>query len=204
MRTSIQLRLALVGLVVVLVAGLAGLAQLRFTSFLAESVEERLEIVAATSAQDFSAAIDLGLSLDEVANGSAILERASRHDPNIESIVVFDVEGNIVHRSGRGSQGRVDVETLDAFRLASAGVTEPSWGVESGDRIASGIVIEGSFGRPIGGIVVEYPTTEMRDQAGVMARQLLTNGLVVVAAMTLVVMAVLRVLRPRLPGLEAS
>lgn len=198
------MRLALGGLVVVLVAGLAGLAQLRFTSFLAESVEERLEIVAATSAQDFSAAIDLGLSLDEVANGSAILERASRHDPNIESIMVFDVEGNIVHRSGRGSQGRVDAETLDAFRLASAGVTEPSWGVESGDRIASGIVIEGSFGQPIGGIAVEYPTTEMRDQAGVMARQLLTNGLVVVAAMTLVVMAVLRLLRPRLPGLEAS
>jgi hypothetical protein len=192
------------GLVVVLVAGLAGLAQLKFTSFLAEPVEERLQIVAATSAQDFGAAIDLGLSLDEVANGSAILERASRHDPNIESITVFDVEGNIVHRSGRGGQGRVDVETLDAFRLASAGIAEPSWGVESGDRIASGIVIEGSFGQPIGGIVVEYPTTEMRDQAGVMARQLLTNGLVVVAAMTLVVMAVLRVLRPRLPRLESS
>ena len=204
MRTSVQLRLALGGLVVVLVAGLAGLAQLRFTSFLSESVEERLEIVAATSAQDFSAAIDLGLSLDEVANGSAILERAGGHDPNIESIMVFDLEGDIVHRFGSRGQGRVDAETLDAFRLARAGVTEPSWGVESGDRIASGIVIEGSFGQPIGGIVVEYPTTEMRDQAGVMARQLSTNALAVAAVMTLVVMAVLRLLRPRLPGLEAS
>ena len=68
-------------LVVVLVAGLTGLAQLKFMSFLSESVRERLEIITTTSAQDFGAAIDLGLTLSEVANGQAILNRARSHDP---------------------------------------------------------------------------------------------------------------------------
>ena len=47
-------------LVLLFTAGVAGVAQLKFSSSLSESIDERLEIVAATSVQDFSAAIDLG------------------------------------------------------------------------------------------------------------------------------------------------
>ena len=204
MRTSVQFVLALGGLVVVLVAGLGGLAQLKFASFLSGSVEERLEIVATTSAQDFGAAIDLGLSLGEVANGEAILERARSHDPNIQAIHVFDLEGKVLHTVGDANPDRVDEETIEAFRLARTGVTEAQWGVEDGNRIGSGIVLEGSFGQPVGGIVVEYPTTEMSHQSGVMARRLLLNGVVVAVAMVLVVLLVLGLFRSRLAGDEAS
>ncbi len=196
--------LALAALVIALIAALAGLAQLKFTSFLADSVEERLEIVAATSAQDFTSAIDLGLSLGEVANGEAILRRASGHDPNIEAIHVFDTEGTILHSFGGGEGGTIDPETQEAYRLASSGITEPRWGIETGGHISTGVVLEGSFGRPIGGIVVEYPTTEMAQQAGVMTRRLLVNGAIVGLVMVAAVLGVLRVFQRRLPGLGSA
>ncbi len=190
--------IALGALVIALVAGLGGLTQLKFTSFLADSVEERLQIVAATSAQDFTAAIDLGLSLPEVANGTAILERARSHDEHIGSILVFDLDGNVLHAVGEDAPARVDDETREAFRLATAGITEPAWGVERSGEIASGIIIEGAFGQPVGGVVVTYPTEEMQGQAGVMAGRLLATGAGVAALMTIVVIGVLWLFRSRL------
>jgi hypothetical protein len=199
-----QLVLVLCGLAVVLVAALAGLAQLKFTAFLAESVAERLEIVAATSAQDFGAAIDLGLSLPEVANGTAILDRARAHDPEIRSIVVFDLEGNVLHAVGDAGGNRVDDETLEAFRLARSGISDARWSTEADGKVGSGVVVEGSFGQPVGGIVVEYPTTEMQQQAGLMARQLALDGVVVAAALSILVLLMLSLMRSRLMSVEAQ
>jgi hypothetical protein len=197
-RTFVQLLVALIGLVVVVVAGLGGLAQLKFTSFLSDSTNERLEIVTAASARDFGAAIDLGLTLAEVANGQAILDRARSHDPDILAILVFDLEGNILHTVGEVDGDQVDHETLEAFRLARLGITEPRWGIEDDERIGSGILVEGSFGQPVGGIVVEYPTTEMGEQAGTMARQLALDGVAVAAAIVVLVLVMLVLFRSRL------
>jgi MFS family permease len=201
-RTFVELLLALIGLVVVVVAGLGGLAQLKFTSFLTESTNERLEIVAATSAQDFGAAIDLGLTLAEVANGQAILDRARSHDPAISAILVFDLEGTILHAVGEVNADRVDDETFEAFRLARLGITEARWGIEDDARIGSGIVVEGSFGQALGGIVVEYPTTENGQQASTMARQLILDGVAVAGAMSVVVLVMLVLFRSRLFHVE--
>ena len=202
MRTFVQPLLALIGLVVVVVAGLGGLAQLKFTSFLTESTNERLEIIAATSAQDFGAAIDLGLTLAEVANGQAILDRARTHDPAISAILVFDLEGTILHAVGEVNADRVDDETFEAFRLARLGITEARWGIEDHARIGSGVVVEGSFGQPLGGIVVEYPTTENGQQASTMARQLILDGVAVAGAMSVVVLVTLVLFRSRLLHVE--
>jgi hypothetical protein len=204
MRIFIQLVLAISGLVVVLVAGLTGLAQLKFMSFLSESVRERLEIITTTSAQDFGTAIDLGLTLPEVANGQAILNRARSHDPNIRSILVFDLEGSVLHASGDVTSDRVDHETFEAFQLAQTGLTGESWGTENDERIGSGILVVGSFGQPVGGIVVEYPTTEMREQAHTMARRLMLGGGRVAAVMSLIVLVMLALFRTRLFQLEAA
>ncbi|GMQ94632.1 MAG: hypothetical protein BMS9Abin12_2132 [Acidimicrobiia bacterium] len=45
-------------LVLLLTAGLAGVSQLKFSSFLSDSINERLEIVATTSAQDGLSRVD--------------------------------------------------------------------------------------------------------------------------------------------------
>jgi predicted MFS family arabinose efflux permease len=163
---------------VALMAGLVGVSQLKFTSFLSDSINGRLEVVAATAAQDFAAATDLGLSLEQVANGEAILERARRHDHTITAIYVIDIDGEILHATGDTSQA-VDDGTLEAFGLAASGVGEKTWDTEDAESIRSGTLIEGSFGQPVGGVVVEYPSHELLVPSRSMARSLIAIGAVV-------------------------
>jgi hypothetical protein len=187
--------LALAALALLVIAGLGGLARLKFSSFLSDSVSERLEIVASTSAQDFETATDLGLALGEVANGKAILARARQHDSDISAIVVFDLDGNIIHAAGEPRGDRVDAATLDAFRLAQAAIADGTWGDETDQRVSSGVIIEGAFGQAAGAIVVEYPTSVMDGQTQNMTRRLLRDGLIVaigVGAMMLVVLVLTR------------
>ncbi len=135
MRRWVRPHLIVVVLALAFVAGLVGVSQLKFTSFLSDSINGRLEVVASAAAQDFGAAIDLGLSLEHVANGSEILERASRHDPAITAIYVVDTDGLIVHSTGDAPES-ADEETLEAFGLALEGVTEATW-----DRVRAGFEV---------------------------------------------------------------
>jgi predicted MFS family arabinose efflux permease len=176
-------------LVAVLFGGLVGMSQLRFASFLSDSINGRLEVVARAAGQDLSAAIDLGLALDEVANGEAILERASHHDPRIAAIYVVDTEGTIIHATS-SAPDTVDPETEEAFLLAVTGVGGTIWDTESDEFISSGILIEGSFGQPVGGVVVEYPTDELRIQTRQMTEELALLGALVAAGVIATIFAV--------------
>jgi len=192
MRRWVRPLLIVVVLALALVAGLVGVSQLKFTSFLSDSINGRLEVVASAAAQDFGAAIDLGLSLEHVANGSEILERASRHDPTITAIYVVDADGLIVHSTGNAPES-ADEETLDAFGLALEGVTEATWDTETDESIHSSTLIEGSFGQPVGGVVVVYPADELRSQARSMAEDFIAIGLAVGAALIALAVAVLTI-----------
>jgi hypothetical protein len=190
--------IALVALAALVIGGLGGVAQLKFSAFLSESVRERLEIVAATTAQDFEAAIDLGLRIDSIANGPVILDRALAHDPNIESIVVFDRSGRVLHSTGSSARrSSVGAETVEAFRLASEGITDPVWRVEDDVMLGSGIVIEGGFGQAVAGLQVDYPKTEMQQQAAVMANNLTRDAAIVTVALGTSMAILLVILRRR-------
>ena len=192
MREWVRPLLIVIALALGLVAGLVGVSQLKFTSFLSDSINGRLEVVASAAAQDFGAAIDLGLSLEHVANGSEILERASRHDPTIAAIYVVDTDGRIIHSTGDAPES-ADKGTLDAFGLALEGVTEATWDTETDESIHSSTLIEGSFGQPVGGVVVVYPADELRSQTRSMAEDFIAIGLAVGAALIALAGAVLTV-----------
>ncbi len=204
MQVFVRLLVGLSVLVLVVILGIAGLAQLKFSSFLADSIGERLEIIAATAARDFGAAIDLGLSLDEVANGPEILARARDHDPTITAIAVFDLEGTVLHSVGDDEGRRVHEDTRAAFRLSRSGINEASWSVESDERIRSGVLINGSFGQPVGAVVVHYPTTELLQQQDSMARQLLFDAVWVSLGLVIMIVLVVWLLRSRIRSLAIS
>jgi MFS family permease len=196
--------LSLSAIVLVVVFGLAGLAQLKFSAFLSDSIGERMEVVGATAAQDLGTAIDLGLGIDEVANGPDILRRARSHDPDISGVAVVDLGGSVMHSVGSSARD-IRPETREAVRLAHTGVAEPTWVIEVDDQVRSGVLIEGSFGQPVGGVVVHYPTTEMRQQEGEMAGRLLFDALWVAALMVLIVVAmVLLMHQRRAPDIDAQ
>jgi MFS family permease len=190
MRIVGQPLVVVTALAVALIAGLVGVSQLKFTSFVSDSINGRLEVVAAAAAQDFGAAIDLGLSLEQVANGPEILARARRHDPAITAIVVVDLDGSIIHASGETASAANDA-TLEAFGLAVEGIGESMWDTETGGTIQSGTLIDGSFGEPVGGVVVGYPVDGLRSQSREMARSLIATGALVVFAVVVAAALVL-------------
>ena len=170
----LAIALAIVGLVTI--AGLAALASLKYSSFLADSVGERLEIVATTAATDLETAIDLGLSLDEVANAEAILERARSHDATISGIAVFDPEGRVLHAVGDAPRETVHPRTADGFRVVVLEGVDDAWSTEADQRIRSGVVVTSSFGQPVAGVVAHYPVTEVRALESAMLEALLFDA----------------------------
>jgi hypothetical protein len=166
----LAIALALVGTVTIV--GLAALASLKHSAFLADSVGERLEIVATTAATDLETAIDLGLSIDEVANGEAILERARGHDPAISGIAVFDLDGQVLHAVGDAPVEEVHPQTEEDFRIVMLEGVDEAWSTRTDERIRSGVVVSGSFGQPVAGVVVHYPMTEVRAQESAMVESL--------------------------------
>jgi len=203
-----RLSLTLVAVALATILGLAGLAQLKFSAFLSDSIGERLEVVATTAAQDFGSALDLGLGVEEVANGTEILERARSHDPAIIGIAVFDLEGKVLHSVGDMGESGVHPQTSEAFRVVRLDSALDNWTVEADDLIRSGVLIESSFGQPVAGVVVHYPTTEMREQESRMAGALLFDatwiGLTVVLAVALAYLLLRRSGRNRLPNEDVA
>src|SRR5690606_6976444 len=132
----------------------------------------------------------LGLSLSEVANGSAILDRARSHDPGIRSIVVVDPTGLVLHAAGSDVGEHLDDRAMEAMSLARAGATADRWTIDDDVRIGSGLVLKGSFGQPVGAIFAEYPTTELERAAAEMGTRLLTGGGVAAAALTALIVVV--------------
>lgn len=195
MRVSRQLIGTLVGLSLLLIVGAGSLAHLKFESLIAGSISERLEVVASSTARDFSSVLDLGLDLEQVDNGSEILSRAREHDSEIRHIAVFDTEGRIVHQVGVEVSSTIDVDTAESYRLATEGVTGPRWTVENSDRIGTGMLILGSFGQPSGGVVVDYPTSAIERQLREADRALAVNGLMVFAAMGILSIGMARLFR---------
>ncbi len=189
-RSPARLHISLFVLIVLVMAGLAGLSVLKFSSFLSDSVHERVQIVAATSARDFEAVIDLGLSVPEVASADDILERARAHDPLITSIAVFGLDGSVIH--GVGDAGsRIDSGSADAFRLAAEGITDTTWRADSAGLVTSGTIITGAFEQPLAGVLVRYSTVEMGHQRSDMLSSLARDALAgtAVAALLLATMA---------------
>jgi predicted MFS family arabinose efflux permease len=102
----------------------------------------------------------------------------------------------MVHSTG-DAPGSADEGTLDAFGLALEGVTEATWDTEADGSIHSGTLIEGSFGQPVGGVVVVYPADELRSQARSMAEDLIAIGMAVGAVLIALAVAVLTVVGRR-------
>lgn len=186
LRTQIQLTLALCGLAVGVVAALAGLAYLKYKSILSESVTERIEILATTLARDFGSTVGLGLSLSELANGAEILNRASRVDQDIATILVFGPAGDVLYAAGE-APAAVDPRAI--ANLTDAG----GWRNETPASLDVVRPIVGSFGGAVGGVQVGYPTALLRAQEATMRGRLLLTGGLVAAGMAALTVALVGV-----------
>ena len=155
------------------------LAILQFHRIESDLVRGRLEVLATSARTPFQSAARLGLPLDKVRNATAILERAQLTDPQIVAIHVFAPDGRILHSTDRDAPTSVRAEVL----FAATGRPSAGWSTRAGDLLFTGEPIRDARGGAIGGIVVVYPTLDLRTSVEAMATKLLAHSLLVVIGM---------------------
>lgn len=159
-----------------------GLATLRYTGIDTELVGERLTVLADRTAEPFSIAARLGLSLAEVRNAQAVLERARQTDALIEAIHVFDVEGRVVHSTQADALERIDDEAGRAYRQAAG----EAWFRDTDSGFLSGVSIEGGELGSVGGILLTYQRRHSQARILAMAAELSVVAMLVWLASGLV------------------
>ena len=175
-------------LVATVLAVLASLTTLQFDSILSHFIQQRLAVLAQTSRASFRAAAGLGLPLAGMRNAPAILERARQTDPNISAVHVFDVSGRILHSTDLNHTTSVGAEVLFA-QSASHGDT---WYTESGEHFLSGARIVDLSGKPLGGVVIVYPKTDLSTAVDAMSARLAIYAVGVLVATAIVAIGLLR------------
>jgi len=124
----------------------SGLTESRL-AFLVQDLRETLEF-----------GLDLGLDPAAMANTTSILAREAAKDPQILSILVFDDQGQVLHRHQREALSRPLSElTPGWFRTALR--THPDaapWRISDPDTLIVGATLTNNFGRAVGGIALRY------------------------------------------------
>ncbi|MEM7442341.1 MAG: hypothetical protein AAF414_03305 [Pseudomonadota bacterium] len=143
----LSLRLSLVIALVLLLAVLATstLNVLKFQQVMEEFEESRYSFVARDIANVLEQSLNLGLPLDQIDNAQQAIERQLVLDPGIASIVLFDVEGDVLFQASR----------LPEERTRSILVGDQWTGDLDGEFFTS-TQIENNFGQVVGGILVRH------------------------------------------------
>lgn len=151
----LALRINLYSLAVLAFAlGLYGfLNNAKFRSELTKLQQSRFEILALDLRDSVEQGLRLGLSLDQLENVQALLDRTRARYVEVAAIVVFDEFGDVLYRSG-GVDSALPTAWLSA--LEHDGGASPS-AVERDDLRGVLLPVLNSFERRVGGVALLYP-----------------------------------------------
>lgn len=170
-------------------AALVLLSTVQFNSILTHFVQGRLSVLVQSTELSFRPATRLGLPLDGVRNGPAILERARQTDPAIAAIHVFDPSGRILLSTDTVPPAYIPPAALKAQALADDHV----WRAETGDYLLSGMpVTHAANTRAIGGVVIVYPKADLETTVSAMGAYLAVYAVAILFLMAVAAAGVLR------------
>jgi hypothetical protein len=152
---EVRLRLALrvtasIGLILALsIATSVVVSRHAFVHILLDLTESRIFALADDIGDVFAATVRLGLPLDQIGNGSEILDGALPLDPQIVALVVVGAEGELLHKAGKS------FDWLSAGGIRGEG--DPKKGsrrkvVDAGDMLVVWTAILDPLGRTTGHI----------------------------------------------------
>ncbi|WP_282039153.1 hypothetical protein [Halomonas alimentaria] len=166
----------------VVLALFVGLATLRYAGIDSGLTGERLGVLAQRTAEPFAVAARLGLSLGQVRNAPAVLERARQTDERIDAIHVFDPDGWVVHSTRPDEPARINPEF---FRRHGESASAP-WFLETEGRFISGVSIQAGTSSAAGGVLLVYQRRHSHSRVLAMSAQLSMLALLVWLAAALV------------------
>ncbi len=184
---------AFVAILAIVLSVLGVLSHLQYNAILARLIQERLAVIAETSAAPFRSVIGLGLPISTVRNAREILGRAKEIDPAVSDIRVFHQTGIVVHAT---SDDKGPAIARDILLLQSLSPGD-RWDAETDSDLLAGLTLRNSTGDPIGGILVSAANLDFQSKSQAMAEHIaLVAGVIFIAFSALALL----VLRLRLSG----
>jgi len=176
--------------ILVILAGFAGLSLFQNAALLSELKQRRIAVVAETAGQAFKPVVDLGLPLSMMRNGDATLARLQQTDPEISKIRVFNPAGIVVYTTGRDRPSTIGEDATRAWQLADG----DAWSFETAETLFNGWTIRRKDGTVVGGVLVSYPGEQLSTLMAEAERRTLSFAALLWAAFSLMALAVLMVL----------
>jgi MFS family permease len=141
------------------------LSILQHNATLSRLVQQRLDVIAETTASSFRAIVDMGLPLSAMRNAEQVLRRSHDLEPAIASVEMFDANGTIVG----STLSKVSPTIAPHIHQAYARSSQASWRVETAQAIIAGHTIMANDETLAGAIVVTYPKRDFSKKTELMA-----------------------------------
>ncbi len=181
--------IAAVGVIVSVGILLVTLVTLEFKRDYDHLLGERMLVIGASATAPFSAAAELGLSITDVRNASALLDIPRQTDPLISGVWVLDAQHQVVQGAG---QRITDVDGLYATLAAREEPTN-GWYANVGSAFVAGIPIRNTTAVKVGQVVVVYPQEVSRTRVLAMGAELSFLVMVIAVIASLMTGLLLRV-----------
>ena len=180
--------LAFVGVIATSLMVLAVLCIFQHDALLSRLIQQRLSVIAQTTASSFRSVVDLGLPLSMMRNADAILQRAKVIDTAVTEVLVFNPSGVVVYSTNEDRAGSVPKKINQAFYLSKAN----SWSVETAASFNSGFTIKDTDGAPVGAVVVTYPKREFFEKTEAMAERISAASVLLLGVGAILAFIILR------------
>jgi len=160
--------IAFVAVLATVLGVLGFLSALQHDAILSRLIQERLAVIAETTASSFRSVVDLGLPISAMRNAEQILLRARQIDPAVTAIQVFNPTGIIVHTIGRDDRAPLSRDLLVVQSLARSN----RWNASTENELRAGFSIKNSAGTTVGGVLVASSKQEFTAKSDAMAMRI--------------------------------
>jgi hypothetical protein len=166
-------------LVAVLAIGLSALLNYgKFLRTLSALEGSRFTFIVSDIKGSIEGGLDLGVPLLALATAQDVIEREASKESQIDAIIVFDGNGNVLFRTGRNvSLTRVPQTWIVAMEKSR------EWFSALGADLVAGTRLTSDIGQTVGGVAVLYPR-DLLDGTARRAAERLVFGAVIVSLVT--------------------
>ena len=137
--------------------------------------------------------LDLGLTLENLANAEGVIEAEAGNDPHIALIVIFDDDGSVVHRAGNAEITTIPPAWIGEMTLNPG----KAWRVSEPSTLVLGVPLVNNFGQIAGGVALRSDWSEQIALLQRMATSLMLGATIITVVTALSALVVVRFLVQR-------
>ncbi len=179
---------AFVAVLAVVLTTLGVLSALQHDAILSRLTQQRLAVIAETTASPFRSVIGLGLPIATVRNAKQVLHAAKEIDPSVVSIQVFHPTGIVVHTTAEDNGPPIGKDILLTQSLS----TDDRWSATGDGELLAGLTLRNPNGSAIGGILVSSKSSDVEANSAAVVRRIAFTTIGVFVAFSVLALFMLR------------